>query len=303
MPWTDERFTVAERKDNPMDNIPFDPTEFKAQQRAQWSNAAEGWRKRWPTFEQGAQSLSDRMMELAHITAGKRVLDVATGVGEPAMTAARRVGPSGSVVAVDQAPQMLAVARERMQAAGISNVEFIEEDVETVALPVESFDAIVSRWGVMLFPDPAGTLARLRTSLVPGGWLVAAVWGPPERVPMISFPFAVLSRELGQPPSPPGGPNPFELSDPAKLEQVARDAGLADVRSEPFTVTFAFASVDELLGHLRDVSGPLGAILAAQSPERQAALWGKLAESAAPLADADGRVRLLNECLIVSGRR
>ena len=68
------------------------------------------------------------MMELAHVAPGHKVLDVATGIGEPAMTAARRAGPSGSVVAIDQAPQMLAVARERMQAAGIGTVEFVEGD-------------------------------------------------------------------------------------------------------------------------------------------------------------------------------
>jgi SAM-dependent methyltransferase len=286
-----------------MGDTHVDPSAFKAQQREQWSNVAQGWRKRWASFEKGAQSLSDRMMELAQVAPGKRVLDVATGIGEPAMTAARRVGPSGSVVAIDQAPQMLAVARERMQAAGIRNVEFVEGDAETVALPLDSFDAVVCRWGLMFFQDPVGTLARLRSSLVPGGWLAAAVWGQPERVPMISLPFGVLSRELGQPPSPPGGPSPFALSEAATLEQVVRDAGFAEVRSEPYTVTFEFSSVDELLGHLGDVSGPMRAMIATQSPERQAELWGKLGDAAVAFADADGMIRLRNDCLIVAGRR
>ncbi len=280
-------------KDDIMGDARFDSMAFKAQQREQWSNAAQGWGKRWATFEQGAQPLSDRMMELAHVASGQRVLDVATGIGEPAMTAARWSGPSGSVVAIDQAPQMLAVARERMQAAGIHNVEFVEGDAETVALPLDSFDAVVCRWGVVFFPDPVGTLARLRTSLVPGGWLAAAIWGPP----------AVLARELGQPPALPSGPSPFALSEPATLEQAVRDAGFADVQSEPFTVTFEFSSVDELLGHLGDVSAPLRAIMATQSLERQAELWGKLADAAVSFASADGMIRLPNDCLIVAGRR
>lgn len=287
-----------------MQDTPFDPMAFKAQQREQWSNAAQGWRKRWAAFEQGAQSLSDRMMELAHVAPGKRVLDVATGIGEPAMTAARWVGPSGAVVAVDQAPQMLAVARERMQAAGGENVEFVEGDAEIVELPLDFFDAVVSRWGVMFFPNPVAALARFRASLVPGGWFVAAVWGQPERVPMISLPFAVFARAPGQqPPALASGPSPFALSAPATLEQVARDAGFADVRSEPYTVTFTFSSVDELLGHLGDVSAPLRTMMATQSPERQTALWGKLAAASAPFAAADGTIRLPNDCLIVSGRR
>ena len=215
-----------------MDDTPIDPAVFKAQQREQWSNVAQGWRRRWAAFEQGAQPLSDRMMKLAHVAPGQRVLDVATGIGEPAMTAARQVSPSGSVVAIDQAPQMLAVARERMQAAGIRTVEFVEGDAETAALPLDSFDAVVCRWGLMFFHDPVGALARFRNSLVPGGWLAAAVWGPPERVPMISLPFSVLSRKLGQPPSLPSGPNPFALSEPTRLEQVLREAGFAKVYSE-----------------------------------------------------------------------
>jgi enediyne biosynthesis protein CalE5 len=281
-----------------------DSSDFKTQQRDQWSNVAQGWRRRWPVFEQAAQSLSGRMLVLARVEPGQRVLDVATGIGEPAMTAARRVGPGGSVLAIDQAPQMLAVARERFHAAGVYNVELVEADAETVALLPDSFNAIVCRWGLMFFRDPAATLARLRASLVADGWLAAAVWGPPQQVPVIGLSFAVLSRDLGAPlPPPTGGGNPFALSEPAELERVVRAAGYVDVHSEPFTVTFEYATGDELVGHLRDVSAPLQAIMAAQPPERQAELSGKLAAAASAYAGSDGTVRLPNACLIVVGRR
>ena len=285
-----------------MDERPFDPTSFKAQQREQWSEVAQGWRRRWATFERGAQPLSDRLMELARVAPGQRVLDVATGIGEPALTAAHLVGPSGSVVAIDQAPQMLAVARERIQAAGVENVEFVEGDAETAALAPESFDAVVCRWGLLFFQDPVAALDRFHASLVPGGWLAAAIWGPPERVPMISLPFRALAGVGEQAPMPPG-PNPFALSAPGALEQVVRDAGFAEAQSEPFTVTFAFATVDELLGHLGDVSAPVRAITATLSQERRAMFWERLAGAARAYADADGVVRLPNECLLVVGRR
>jgi SAM-dependent methyltransferase len=286
-----------------MDDTHMDPAVFKAQQREQWSNVAPGWRRRWAAYAQGAQTLSNRMMYLAHIAPGQRILDVATGIGEPAMTAARQVGPSGSVVAIDQAPQMLAMARERMHEAGIRTVEFVEGDAEAVTLPLDSFDAIVCRWGLMFFHDPVSTLAHFRKSLVPEGWLVAAVWGEPSRVPMISLPFSVLSRELGHPPSLPAGPNPFALSEPARLEQVLREAGFAHVHSEPFTVTFSFASMDELQGHMGEVSAPIRMIMATSSPEYQAEFWKKLADAAVPFTDADGMIRLSNECLVAVGQR
>jgi len=286
-----------------MDDLPRDPAVWKRQQREQWSNVAQGWRRRWAAFERGAQPLSDRLMELAHVAPGHKVLDVATGIGEPAMTAARKAGPGGSVVAIDQAPQMLEVARERMQAVGIENVEFVEGDAEAVTLPLDSFDAVVCRWGLMFFHNPVGTLARLRNSLVPGGWLAAAVWGEPSQVPIIALPFSVFSRELSQPPSPLSGPNPFALSLPARLEQALRDAGFANVWCEPLTVTFEFASVDELLGHLGDVSAPIRMIMSTLSPPDQDEFWKKLAEAAARFADTDGVIRLPNTCLVAEGQR
>jgi SAM-dependent methyltransferase len=279
-----------------------DRADFKAEQREQWSTVAPGWRTRWAAFERGAQPLSDRMMELAHVAPGQRILDVATGIGEPAMTAARHVGPSGSVVAIDQAPQMLVMARERMQEAGISNVEFVEGDAEAVPLPQAVFDAVVSRWGIVFFQDPVAALARFWSSLIPGGWLAAAIWGPPEQVPMISLPFSVLQRRMGPPP-PLRGPNPFALSDPAKLAQVLREAGFAEVQGESCTVTFEFASVDELLGHLGEVSAPIRMIMATASQEDQAEFWKQLAEAAAAFMDADGTIRLANSCLLVTGQR
>jgi SAM-dependent methyltransferase len=241
-------------------------------------------------------------MTLAHVAPGQRVLDVATGIGEPAMTATRHVGPSGSVVAIDQAPQMLAVARERMQAAGVENVEFVEGDAETAPLPPGSFDAVVSRWGLQFFQDPVGALARFRARLIPGGWLAAAIWGPPERVPLISLPFRALAGDGQRPPSLPQGPNPFALSEQAMLRQVVRDAGFADIQSEQMTVTFTFSSVEELLAHLADVSAPIRAMAPSLSPERQTAFWERLAEAARAYADADGVVRLPNDCLLVAGR-
>jgi SAM-dependent methyltransferase len=285
-----------------MGGASFDPIAFKAQQREQWGNVAQGWRRRWVAFEQSAQPLSDRLMELARVAPGQRVLDVATGIGEPAMTAARWAGPSGSIVAIDQAPQMLAVARERLEAAGIQNVECIEGDAETIPLEPASFDAVVSRWGLLFFQDPVIALTRFRASLLSGGWLAAAIWGPPERVPLISLPFMALAGDQERPPSPPPGPNPFALSEPAALEQAIYDAGFAEVQSEQMTVTFAFSSVDELLGHLADVSAPIRAILPTKSQEDQTAFWKTLAKAARNYMDASGVVRLPNDCLLVAGR-
>ena len=121
----------------------FDPQSYKASQRDDWGIAADGWRKWWPVIERMMQPVSDRLMDLARVQSGHRVLDVATGIGEPAITAARRVGSTGQVLATDQAPQMLAIGRERAGQLGLANVEFHEMDAETLDLPAQSFDAIL----------------------------------------------------------------------------------------------------------------------------------------------------------------
>src|SRR5262249_26231742 len=90
-----ETSLYTQRKDITMDNTQSDPAVFKAQQLEQWSRAAQGWRRRWAAFEQGAQSLSDRMMLLAHVAPGQRILDVRTGMGERGVTGAGRGGPGG----------------------------------------------------------------------------------------------------------------------------------------------------------------------------------------------------------------
>ena len=110
-----------------------DDLKIKGQQKAAWDDSAEGWKRWWPTFERAAQMVNDRLVELAGVRAGNRVLDIATGSGEPALTAARAVGQSGRVVAVDMSPGMLAIARERIDAAGLTNVELVESDAESLA--------------------------------------------------------------------------------------------------------------------------------------------------------------------------
>src|SRR5215813_2863994 len=118
----------------------FDPVQYKSGQRHVWDQVAAGWKKWWPTLEESLQAVSDRLVELAEIRDGQRVLDVGSGSGEPAVTAARRVGLGGSVVATDQSPQMLEIGRQRAAALGLRNLEFQEMDSEALEFSESSFD-------------------------------------------------------------------------------------------------------------------------------------------------------------------
>jgi len=282
---------------------PFDPTQYKSAQRHDWSNAAAGWKQWWETIERGAQVVSDRLVELAEIQPGQRVLDVATGIGEPAVTAARRVGPRGRVVATDQAPQMLAIARERAATLGLTHMEFREVDAEALDFPGQTFDAVLSRWGLMFLPNLPGALALMHRILAPGGRLAAAVWGPAPKVPLISVAMGTVREQVQAPPPPPGMPGPFSLADVTILEQALGETGFSEVRSERFSVTFEWPSPEDYTRFHQAIAAPIIAIVAAQPVERRAAIWQAVTEAARTHAGPVGAVRMTNEVLCVAARR
>ena len=121
--------------------------------------------------------ISERLVELAGVQPGSRVLDVAAGYGEPTRTAATVAGPEGSVVATDISAEMLAFARERAKAAGLDNIEFVESDAAGLDFPEDSFDAAVSRWGIIFEPDGEAAAGRIRGFLKPGAKMAISSWG------------------------------------------------------------------------------------------------------------------------------
>src|SRR4051812_29875244 len=127
----------------------INPVDFREAQHRNWDSAAVGWNE-WGEFNHRAdRHISERLVELAGVRPGSRVLDVAAGYGEPALTAARKAGPQGRVVATDISAEMLAFARERAAAAGLGNVEFVQSDASSLDFQPASFDAAVSRWGII----------------------------------------------------------------------------------------------------------------------------------------------------------
>ena len=108
----------------------FDPEAFKSNQRQSWDSVAAGWQKWWKTIENGAHEVSDKLVELAEIKAGQRVLDIATGIGEPAITAGKIVGQKGHVTATDISAEMLSIGEQRARSLGIQDtMEFVQSDV------------------------------------------------------------------------------------------------------------------------------------------------------------------------------
>jgi SAM-dependent methyltransferase len=282
---------------------PFNPEQFKAQQRQSWNNVAAAWRAWWPTFEHGAQKVSDKIVELAEIKPGDKILDIATGIGEPAITAARRVKPNGKVVATDISPQMLAIAKTRARELGLDSVmEFRESDAEALDFPKSSFNAILSRWGLMFLPNLPAALVRIRQLLTPNGRLSAAVWPAPSKVPLIDLAFSTVRKQINAPAPPSGMPGPFALADADALKRSFSQAGFKDVRTEIFQITFSFDSPESFTRFHQEVGAPIKAMLSSHTEERKRQVWNSVTEAVWQYADSHGRVNLDNEVICIVGK-
>jgi enediyne biosynthesis protein CalE5 len=284
-----------------MNDSTGDDVKTKALQKAAWDDTAEGWKRWWPTFERAAQTVNDRLVELAGIRAGNRVLDIATGSGEPALTAARIVGRSGRVVAVDMSPGMLAIARERIDAAGLHNVEVIESDAESLNLDASSFDAVLCRWGLMFMPDLDGVIRAMYRALKPGRRFATAVWSVADKVPMLGLAREAIRRITGIVP-PPNAPDPTKLADTSILERALGGAGFRDIAFERLIVTFEFPSADAF-ADFRSQIGGTRATLSKMPAEVARRVREAVVASAQQYASADGVVRLSNEAICFSATR
>jgi ubiquinone/menaquinone biosynthesis C-methylase UbiE len=281
---------------------PFNAEQFKAQQRQMWDNVAAGWQAWWQTFERGAQKVSDKLVELAEIKPGDKVLDIATGIGEPAVTAAKRVQPNGKVIATDISSQMIAIAKSRAKSLGLDGImEFKESDGEKLDFPESTFNAILSRWGLMFLPNLPTALTAIKQLLIPGGKLAAAVWSSPSKVPMLDLAFSTVRKQINAPTPPPGTPGPFALANSEALKQSFSQAGFKDIRIQPFDITFAFDSADSYTRFQQQITAPIQAMLANQTEERRKQVWDAVTDAISAYADSHGRVNIENEVICIVG--
>jgi ubiquinone/menaquinone biosynthesis C-methylase UbiE len=283
----------------------FNSDEFKAQQRQMWNNAAAGWQDWWETIERGAQKVSEKIVQLAEIKPGDKVLDIATGIGEPAVTAAKRVKPNGKVVAIDISRQMLAIAKTRAASLGLDAImEFREGDGEKLDFPDQTtkFDAILSRWGLMFFPNLSEVLIKIRQMLVTNGRLSAAVWSAPSKVPWLDLAFASVRKQINAPAPPSGTPGPFALAEVEALKQSFSQAGFKDIKIDTFQITFEFDSPESYTKLHQQTATRIHAMLANQTEEVKMQAWNSITEAVWQYADSHGRVNLDNEVICIVGR-
>ena len=279
-----------------------EPRQIKSQQRRAWEENAPGWKKHWVVREALAP-VTEALIALAEIRDGQWVLDVATGLGEPALTVAQRVGVSGKVVGIDLSPRMVELAEERARAEGQKNAAFHVLDAEELlSWPEASYDAALCRFGLVYLPELARALRGVHHVLTPHAPFASAVWAAPERVPFIQLAKETIHRVTGLPGPAPGMPHAFALAERGRLEQALSSAGFEQIRGERVTVVVELASAAEYVEVMRETTR-LGALVDDKAPEKREEAWAALAEAAGAYADASGKLAFPCDATCVVGRR
>lgn len=277
----------------------FDAVRFKETTRSQWQNTAEAWNDWGPTLSRWLGPATERMFDMAGIQAGSHVLDVAAGAGEQSLAAARRVGPEGRVLATDLSPNILDFAARGARAEGLTQVETQVLDGERLqTLPEASFDAVISRVGMIYFPDQQQALSGMRHALKPGGRVAAITYSTAERNGFFSLPVSIIRERAQLAPPLPGQPGPFSLGTPEVLIEALERAGFKDIEVEVVDAALVLESAAECLRFERESFGALHQMLSGLSDDDQAQVWDDIEVALQRYEEARGFV---GPCELVIG--
>ncbi len=283
--------------------VAFDPDKFRQTTRAQWESAAEAWDRWSPLLAEWLGPATDAMLDMAAVRPGARVLDVAAGAGEQTLAAARRVGAGGYVLATDISPAILRFALGAARRAGLANVDTRELDGERHdTLPEASFDAAISRVGLIYFPDRQRALAGIRHALKPGGRFAAVVYSTPDRNAFFSLPVGIIRRRAHQPAPLPGQPGPFSLGAEGVLARTLEQAGFRDVEVRRIDSPVRLPSAAECVRFERESFGALHQMMAAMSERERAETWEEIETALGQFATGQGFVGPC-EMLVGAGAR
>ena len=205
------------------------------------------------------------------------------------------------MVATDISAEMLAYGRERAQAAGLDNIEFVESGAAGLDFPDQSFDAALSRWGIIFEPDGEAAAGKVRGFLKPGARMAIASWGEPQQVPMLSIPMRTAMQRLDVPPPPPGTPGPLSRPTPEAISGLLAGGGFDGVEVVEQDVLLEWDSAEDFTTFVKEIAPPVTAMIEPHPPEVQESTWAAITEAAAEHAGKDGRVRLTNRALIAAG--
>lgn len=254
----------------------FDAQKYKETTREQWQSAAAAWHRWGPTLTEWLGESTAILFDMAGMVAGHQVLDVAAGAGEQTLLAARRVGPKGRVLATDISSNILEFAQQSARSARLTNVETRVLDGENVDLSENSFDHVVSRVGLIYFPDQQKALRGMFRVLKPGGKIAAIVYSTPDKNGFFSVPISIIRRRANLPPPAPGQPGPFSLGAAGVLKAAYENAGFHDVKIKTMSAPLRMASASECVRFEKESFGALHQMLASLGELDRELVWKEI---------------------------
>jgi ubiquinone/menaquinone biosynthesis C-methylase UbiE len=267
----------------------FDPQKFRETTRAQWESAAEAWDRWGPLVGRWLGPATEAMLDMAGVGPGSRVLDVAAGAGEQTIVAARRAGPTGHVLATDISPAILRYAAAAAARAGLGNVQTRELDGERHDLLAEgTFDAAISRVGLIYFPDQQRALRGIHRALRESGRFAAVVYSTADKNAFFALPVGIIRRRAQLPPPLPGQPGPFSLGADGVLEAALAQAGFRDIEVRRVVSPVKTPTAAECVRFERESFGALHQMMAALTPAERAETWKEIEETLARFETAEG---------------
>lgn len=276
----------------------FDPVAYKRTTHAQWQEAAEAWHRWGPVLEDWLGEATEIMLDLARVSDGQRVLDVAAGAGGQSLVAARRVGRTGSVLATDISKNILRFAEEEASKSRLTNIATRVMDGENLEVEESFFDAVISRVGLIYFPDQHAALTSARRALKPNGKIAAIVYSTPERNKFFSVPVSIIRRRADLPAPVPGQPGPFSLGPAGALQAAYEGAGFRDVEIRTVAAPLRLSSASECVTFEKESFGALHQMLAGLTESEREATWSEIEKE---LAAFEGPTGFEGPCELVIG--
>ena len=268
----------------------FDPVKYKSTTHDQWQAAAEAWYRWSDTLHHWLGKATDKMLEMAGITDGQRILDVAAGAGEQSIAVANKVGPSGYVLATDISANILEYAKRMAQQTGWQNIETEVMDGENLTLEDETFDAVISRVGLIYFPDQQKALKEMLRVLKPGGKVAAIVYSTPEKNKFFSLPVSIIRTRAKLPPPLPGQPGPFSLGAEGAIEKAFSQAGFKNVKSTLVDSPLMLPSAKECVRFEKESFGALHQMMSGLSDAEKEFVWEEIERELQQFESEDGFV-------------
>ena len=256
--------------------VAFDPVQYKQTTHDQWQAAAEAWSRWSPTLHQWLGKATDTMLEMAGISTGHRVLDVAAGAGEQSITASKKVGSSGCILATDISSNILAYAQQMAKQEGIQNIRTEVMDGENLLLEDESFDAVISRVGLIYFPNQQKALREMLRVLKSGGKMAAMVYSTPQKNKFFSVPVSIIRSMTSLPAPQPGQPGPFSLGAEGVIEQAFAQAGFDKIRSIQMEAPLTLPSAKDCVQFEKESFGALHQMMSALTDTEKEKVWEEI---------------------------